>query len=313
MSLSPNPMSDFNVPGAYTDPEGQRLAKGRLRTDAFAAYSLALASQLVADADARMRYAAKATEFLDAWASVTTRVSGADGDLVMMYAGVPLLYAADLLLHADVWPEERRSRFTYWSSTVFWNSAHAIKDRANNWGAWGTLGAVASAALVGNAATLADETGRLAKRIEEQIDANGELPEENKRTNSGMWYTYFALTAMTAAAHIIKNVTGADLFSYVAPNGRSLRLALDRHFFYAEHPEAWPYILPDGIEGEIWRALYPCADEVELPTVTGWPGPLFEIMSDLYGVAAWREWVMEAVPLTGYHGFIFVTLMRQNP
>jgi hypothetical protein len=240
---------------------------------------------------------------------VNTEVSGADGDLVLMYAGVTLLYAADLVMNFEGWPSQNRSAFTLWSSTVFWNSAHEIKDHANNWGAWGTLGAVASAALVHNSATVAEEAENLEQRIADSIDENGELPEENKRTNSGMWYTYFALSSMTATAQIIRNVSGVDLFAYVAPNGRSLELALDRDFYYAVHP----YPLPDGLEGELWRLLYPCADTIELPHVTGWPGPLFEAMSDVYAAPEWQSWVASSRPLLGSDAWVYVTLMRQSP
>jgi len=313
LGRTPDPPAILDVPGGYVDPEGNSAAKERLRQDAFAAYALALGYQLADTAAKRRQYAAKAAEFLDAWATVNHQVTGDDGDLVLMYAGVTLLFAADLIMNFDGWPPADRSAFTLWSSTVFWQSSHDIKDRDNNWGAWGTLGAMASAALVGNSASVAEETERIRQRIANSIDANGELPEENKRTNSGMWYTYFALVSTTAAVQIALNVSGVDLFSYTAPNGRSLRLALDRDFFYALHPDQWPYPLPPGLEGELWRLLYPCADEVEMPSVTGWPGPLFEIMSDVYGVPEWREWVVRDRPMKGYHAWIYVTLSRQTP
>jgi hypothetical protein len=313
LGLPPNPPEILDVPGGYDDPEAHTEAKERLRRDAFAAYALALGYQLADSAAVRRRYGTKAAEFLDAWATVNRQVTGDDGDLVLMYAGVTLLYAADLIMNFDGWPPADRSAFTLWSSTVFWQSSDQIKDRDNNWGAWGTLGAMASAALVENSASVAEETERLRRRIADTINADGELPEENKRTNSGMWYTYFALVSTTAAVQIAFNVSGVDLFAYEAPNGRSLRLALDRDFLYAVHPELWPYPLPPGLEGELWRILYPCADEVELPSVTGWPGPLFEIMSDVYGVPEWREWVVDARPLKGYHAWIYVTLARQTP
>ena len=47
--------------------------------------------------------------------------------------------------------------------------------------------------------------------------------------------------------------------------------------------------------------------------MTGWPGPLFEIMSDIYDVAEWRDWVVSARPMKGYHAWIYVTLSRQIP
>jgi len=310
---TPEPRADFNVPSYYGDPQAAQAAKECLRQDARAAYALALGYQLADTAAKRHQYAVKAIEFLEAWAMVNTSISGADGDLVAMYTGVPLLYAADLLIRAEEWAPAGRSAFTAWVSTVFRPSADDIKQRSNNWGAWGTLGAMASAALVGDASAVAAEVARIQVRIKDSIAVNGELPEENLRTNSGIWYTYFALTSMTAAAQIARNVSGVDLFGYTAPNGRTLRMAFDRHFIYAVHPEQWPYPLPTGIEGELWRQLYPCADELEMPTVTGWPGTLFEIMSDTYQVPAWRDWVVASRPLQGYHAWIYVTLARQSP
>ena len=309
----PEPQQDFDVPNGYTDPQGQTAAKERLRQDAFAAYALALGYQLADTGAKRRAYAAKAVEILDAWASVNQRISGADGDLVAMYAGITMIFAADLVMNFDGWSAARRSAFTSWASTVYRHSSDAIKDRANNWGAWGTLGAIATAALVHDSAAVTNEIARLEGRIADTIADNGELPEENKRTNSGMWYTYFALTSMTAAARIARNVAGVDLFAYTAPNGHSLRIALDRDFFYALHPDQWPYPLPGGLAGELWRLVYPCADTVELPTVTGWPGPLFEIMSDIYDVPAWRDWIVGARPLRGYHAWLYVTLARDTP
>ena len=310
---SPDPRVDFDVPFYYGDPQASQAAKECLRQDGLAAYALALGYQLADTGARRHQYAAKAIAFLDAWATVNTSITGADGDLVAMYAGVPLLYAADLVMNAEDWDPAGRAAFTAWASTVFRHSAETIKGHANNWGAWGTLGAMASAALVGDAAGVADEISRTETRIETSIDANGELPEENLRTNSGMWYTYFALTSMTAGAQIARNVAGVDLFDYTAPNGRNLRMALDRDLVYAQHPEQWPYLLPAGVEGDLWRVLYPCADDVEMPSVTGWPGTLFEAMSDVYQVPAWRDWVLASRPLKGYHAWIYVTLARQSP
>ena len=310
---APDPRIDFNVPFYYGDPAAAQAAKECLRQDALAAYALALGYQLADTSARRHQYAVKAISFLDAWATTNTSISGADGDLVAMYTGLPLLYAADLVINTDDWAPASRSAFTTWVSTVFRTSANKIKDHSNNWGAWGTLGAMASAALVGDAAGVADEVARSEARIASSIAANGELPEENLRTNSGIWYTYFALTSMTAAAQIARNVSGVDLFGYTSPGGRTIRMALDRHFVYAVHPDQWPYPLPGGIEGDLWRQLYPCADELEMPTVTGWPGTLFERMSDTYQVPEWRDWVVSSRPLKGYHAWIYTTLARQTP
>lgn len=313
LGRSPVPVADFDIPFYYADPGPSQAAKEGLRQDALAAYALALGYQLGATAAIRDAHAAKAIAFLDGWASINTKVSGPDGDLVVLYTGVPLLYAADLVWRFPGWPAARRAAFLAWVADVFRKSADAIKTRTNNWGDWGTLGVVASAALAGDPATIATEVARIQGRVATDIDAVGELPEENKRTNSGMWYTFFALTAMTTAARIAANVTGVDLTSYTAPNGRTIRLALERAFFYAQHPDQWPYHLPDGVAGQVWRQLYPCDDTVQMPTPQGWPGTLFEIMSDVYQVQAWEAYVEPYRPSRGYHGWIYPTLMRQTP
>jgi hypothetical protein len=313
LARTPVPAAVFDVPSYYANPTASQAAKEGLRQDAAAAYALALAYQLADPRAKREQYAAKAIAILLAWATVNKSVSGADGDLVVLYTGVPLLYAADLVMNHGSFAASDRAIFSGWASAVFEKSAQAIKERPNNWGEWGTLGVVARAGLANDTAKLATEVARIQGRIASHIDASGELPEENKRTNSGMWYTFFALTAMTTAAQIAKNVIGANLFGYVAPNGRTIRLALEREFHYAEHPDQWPYRLPAGIAGDVWRQLYPCDDEVQIPTPGGWPGSLFEIMSDVYGVAAWKDWVEPKRPSRGYHGWIYATLMRETP
>ncbi|MBI5487125.1 MAG: alginate lyase family protein [Deltaproteobacteria bacterium] len=309
----PEPKEDFDVPFYYADPDAAQAAKEGLRQDASAAYALALGYQLAGTRELRETYAAKAIEILDAWAALNTQVSGADGDLVVIYAGIPLLFAADLVMNGDEWDDARRGAFLTWTTTVFENSAAAIKDRVNNWGDWGTLGVVAARGLVGDTAAVLAEADRIRGRITTTIAADGELPEENKRTNNGMWYTFFALTSMTTAVQIILNTTGLDLYGYEAPNGRSIRLALDKEFFYAVHPDQWPYPLPEGLAGDLWRLLYPCDDTIQMPMANGWPGTLFEVMSDVYGVAEWEDWVSPFRPLRGYHAWIYSTLVRQTP
>jgi hypothetical protein len=313
LARTPEPLEDFDIPFYYADPAAAQAAKEGLRQDAFAAYALALGYQLAGTRERRDAYAAKAIEILEAWATVNSQVSGADGDLVVIYVGVPLLYAADLVMNSDGWNDAGRAAFLGWVTAVFENSAAAIKNNANNWGDWGTLGVVASRGLVGDTAGVLREADRIRDRIASEIAANGELPEENNRTNNGMWYTFFAMTSMTTAVQIILNTTGLDLYGYTAPNGRSIRLALDKEFFYAVHPDQWPYPLPPGLAGELWRILYPCDDTIQMPYPNGWPGTLFEVMSDVYGVTEWEDWVSPYRPQHGYHGWIYSTLVRQTP
>ncbi len=313
LARTPTATEDFDIPFYYGDPAASQAAKEGLRQDAMAAYACALGYQLAGTREQREAYAAKSVEILSAWAGVNHSVSGSDGPLVVIYTGIPLLYAADLVANDDAFDAASRAAFLAWVDEVFSPSASSIKDHVNNWGDWGTLGVVAADALHGDAAALASEAERIKVRIGNNINAAGELPEENKRTNSGMWYTFFALTSMTTAAQIIENATGQDLFSYTSPEGRSFALALAREFHYAEHPDEWPYHLPAGIAGDAWRLVYPCDDTVQMPTPSGWPGSLFEVMSDRYQQPDWESWVSGSRPQHGWHGWIYSTLMRQSP
>jgi len=310
LSRVPAAVPNFDVPPYYDDPDGHDAAKQALSDDGYAAYALALGYQLASEAEQREAFAAKATEILQAWATINTEVNGDDGDLVMMYKGVHLLYAADLVGN---WPGWQPSAFRAWTDTVFRAAAERTRDKDNNHGAWGTFGAVTAAALLEDAAGVAAEVARAQQRIENSIDDNGELPEENKRTNSGIWYTYFALAPLTGTAWVARNVGDVDLFAWVAPNGRTIRLALDRLFYWCLFPERWPYPLPEGVAGELWRLLYPCADELELPTIESWPGNLFEAMSAVYNEPAWANWVAGHRPQRGWHAFVYPTLMRDEP
>ncbi len=305
-----SPMVDFYVPGYYVDEEAHTAAKQCITLDGMAAYVLALAYQLAEDDVERTEYADRAVQIIDAWATVNVSVSGDDGDLVMLYKGIHLVYAADLVLRYEGWDPAGRSALLSWVRSVFLGSAQAEKNDRNNHGDWGTLGAIAGGAILEDDVAVALELERIRVRISESIDDTGELPQENLRTNSGMWYTYFALAPMTAGIQVGKNILGVDLYGYVSPEGRSIRLALDRLFTYCLDPASWPHELPGGIAGEIWRVLYPCADEVEIPEPFDWPGNLYEIMSSVYAVPEWEAWTAPYRPQRGLHAWIHVTLMR---
>lgn len=313
LERTPAPVEDLHVPPYYQDPQGHEAAKRAIADDGYAAYALALAYQLAAAPEQGERYAAKAVEILDAWARVNRTVSGDDGTLVMVYKGVHLLYAGDLVARWPGWDPAAQASFRAWVGSTFRAAADDKKGDANNHGAWGTFGAIATAAILQETVHLEEEIERVRVRIRDSIDENGELPAENRRTNSGMWYSYFALAPVTGSAQIARNVHGVDLFHYVAPSGRSIRQALDRLFFYSQHPEQWPYPLPAGALGDLWRVLYPCADEVELPTPTAWPGNLFEAMADEYGARDWSAWVAPYRPQRGGHVWIYPTLSVRSP
>ena len=46
--------------------------------------------------------------------------------------------------------------------------------------------------------------------------------------------------------------------------------------------------MTDGVAGKPWQLVYRCADTIEMPAANGWPGTLFEVMSEVHGVGEWR-------------------------
>lgn len=126
-----------------------------------------------------------------------------------------------------------------------------------------------------------------------QTATNGELPlEVGRGKDSGIWYTYFALTPLAAAVRVIRNTTGTDLFRWTGSGGRSLSLALNYLFNWLKAPNG--YTMP----------------RVNDP----WPGDLFEAMGAEYGNGAWSGYAKTAktcwpIAYTGHHeAFNFSTL-----
>jgi hypothetical protein len=295
----PQPPAVFDVPGAYIDNEGHREGVALMNGDAWAAYSLALHYRLD-DSPGRVQFADKAIGILDAWATHNHGTSGHDGDLVMAYAGVGMIFAAQLLSESDRWGEPEKQRFEGWVRTVFLGSCSFIRGRQNNWGDWGILGAIAAHQFLGEAFALEADIVQLRNKIDTKIDPDGVLPAEVSRGRGGIWYTYFSLAPLTAAARILHNAQLADFFSYVPQGGGGIRPALDYLFSYCLEPGAWPHYEGDDL-------INPPAPD------SPFYGSLFEAMAGVYDDADYAEWVIGARPVMNYsHHFAWAvpSLMR---
>jgi hypothetical protein len=294
------PPGIFNVPGAYYDNAGHIAGVNLLSGDAWAAYSLALLYQLE-DSSARFAYADKAIEILNAWAAHNYGTSGHDGDLVMAYAGVGLIYAAELLSQSSQWNDPDRQQFESWVRNVFLGTCSAIRGRPNNWGDWGILGAIAAHHFLGETFALEADITQLRNKIDTKIDANGIMPLEVNRGRGGIWYTYFSLAPLTAASRIVYNAGLVDFFNYEPQGGGGLRQALNYLFTYCLDPASWPHY-----EGD---------DLINPPAPDTFYGTLFEAMGGIYEDAAYTGWVIGARPIMNdWHHFAWAvpTLMRPS-
>ena len=237
-SRTHNAVANFYVPAYYANTSGHNAAKIPYVGDVDAAYTSALTYLLTAN----NTYAYKAIYFLKAWSSTNTSISSLhDSPLVSAYGGVGFLVAADILIKTPFWTTAEKTTFKNWVQNVYLPAVYPIRANGNNWGDWGTYAVACSYVILGQETNLLTQIERMKMRIDMTIAPDGHFPNEVDRGVNGPWYTYFALSAMTASAQLALNTTGTNLFTYTSPNGRKLKTAIDYLFYYTKHQEEWPW------------------------------------------------------------------------
>ncbi len=293
-------IATLNIPGYYANPSAHDAAKLRLEIDAQSAYAAAVAYRLTDDTD----YADKAKEILNDWSYTNTAITGTDGRLVSAYVGVGLINAADLIKDYSGWSAADKTQFGDWLTNVtlpVWDSI----TFTSNWRDWSLYAQIASYQFLDDETAMASEVNQLKTQIDVSIADDGFLPDETTRGQNSLWYHYFALTSMTAAAEIVKNATGEDLFHWTSPNGRSIKQALDKMFYYVDgHVSEWPTAYGGGNQSfSNARNLY-------------------EAMAEIYADEDYEDYVKSSRPLqgrinysSGYyhnHAWVYPTLLRTS-
>lgn len=120
-------------------------------------------------------------------------------------------------------------------------------DAKNNHGSWYDQQITGIALFLGDK-TLAREVAETAKtkRIALQIEPDGSQPLELARTKS-FSYSVFNLAALEQLAEEDR-LTGVNLWTYRAPNGASIRAALDYLLPYAEGEKKWTHEALNGVD-----------------------------------------------------------------
>ena len=118
------------------------------------------------------------------------------------------------------------------------NGAHEFAAR-NNHGSWFAAQTAAYALFIGDTAQARELIEDTKRRIGQQINAKGEMAEELARTRS-LHYHGFNIEALSRVAEMGRRL-GIDLWNYQAPEGGSLRAALDLLAPYVGEPRSkWP-------------------------------------------------------------------------
>jgi oligo-alginate lyase len=117
------------------------------------------------------------------------------------------------------------------------NGAHE-RAAKNNHGSWYAAQTASYALFTGDTAAAREIIDGIKPRIASQIKPDGSQPEELARTRS-LHYEMFNVEALSRLAEMGRHV-GVDLWTYKAPEGGSLTVALERLAAYAARPQDWP-------------------------------------------------------------------------
>lgn len=221
--------------------------------------------------------------FLRDWARhcKLSEISG-DGAFSLVFIGQLFLEAYLKLEKSNTLDSYTKGLFQPWVEAVFKRCARRFIDEHNNRGSWGILGMVLADLVTGH--DPADYWGRIAQHCKDNWNGSGEMRLEVKRTNSGLWYSYFSLAPLLRACQLSKYPAIGDLkrplywlWGFCRCNSEMLK-------------QIWPHKLPWGPFGWVWRKLYPCADELELPRRNDWPANLFAAAGHQFGYEPWRNY-----------------------
>ena len=182
--------------------------------------------------------------------------------------------AARLLEGSKAWSAADARGLRDWMRqyvTWLWTSPNGKHEHAakNNHGSWYAAQVAALALYVGDAADSAIARQLVAEakpRIGWQIWPDGQQPIELERTRS-FHYSAFNVEALSRVAEIGRRL-GVDLWGYEAPEGGSLRKAIDHLARYAPDPKAWPGTQIDDVEPDLLLVSFRRAQ-------TAWGRPVY--------------------------------------
>ena len=167
-------------------------------------------------------------------------------DLPLVLDGITLLSGSPSLTQAD-----REDLHAWFRSYRDWlQNSHNGRDEAaakNNHGSWYDQQFAGIALFLGNTSLARNviETAKT-KRIAFQIRADGREPLELARTKSFSYSTFNLMALMRLAQNSQR--LGVDLWDYRAPDGGSIRAALNFLLTYTMGEKPWPYKSLNGVE-----------------------------------------------------------------
>ena len=166
-----------------------------------------------------------------------------------------VLDADALLQTSSAWTATDHTRLQAWfRDYLAWLTTSELGQKEcndkNNHGTWFDVQATSFALFVGDVARARQILlAARQRRVAAQIEPDGTMPHELRRTKSA-GYTLYNTRAMIRLARLGEPL-GIDLWNFHTIDGRSLRKALDFFSVYADPDKAWPHkqIEPFGRQG----------------------------------------------------------------
>ena len=166
-----------------------------------------------------------------------------------------VLDADALLQTSSAWTATDHTRLQAWfRDYLAWLTTSELGQKEcndkNNHGTWFDVQATSFALFVGDVARARQILlAARQRRVAAQIEPDGTMPHELRRTKSA-GYTLYNTRAMIRLARLGEPL-GIDLWNFQTIDGRSLRKALDFFSVYADPDKAWPHkqIEPFGRQG----------------------------------------------------------------
>jgi hypothetical protein len=161
--------------------------------------------------------------------------------------------AVGLIAGSPSWtPADQRALQAWFAEYLRWlqTSPNGRHEQAakNNHGSWFAAQTASYALFAGDTATARRIIAEIRPRIGAQIQPDGQQPIELERTRS-FHYSAFNVEALSRLAEMGRHV-GVDLWNYQAPEGGSLRRAIDHLARHAATPATWPGRQIDAVELE---------------------------------------------------------------
>lgn len=281
----------LKIPSAYDDPDGHDKATAVLQTDAWLSLDMAM-----------MGHYEVTKAILSDWALHCREVYGSratrtESGLVMTIKGVSFLEAFLVMELMEI--DWNKGIFPPWVRTVYRPCAAAEQGWGleNNRATWGILGCILADKILGYDPT--PWIDRIDRNFKAAISDDGKMKIEIERTNMGMWYSAFALSALLRSCQLVNH-----------PRIDALLKPLWWLWQYVKDPLSWPYLPGQGIWHffpNLERKIHPTTDELEILRANDLGGSLYLAAGRQWGI---QEWIDYARPWPADPPFPGVNVFR---